>query len=608
MSSDFLSDDLDNDEYAALLRGLQWIEGFGVFFVECTPAQAQALILSLSSELADKKIQTLSLDSEIKDLRECISQLTQSEAIEVLFLTGLEKSFVPYIKAGYGGEGNYYKEDSVPPVLGRLNLDREAFKQAFPHLAIVCILPKFGIKYFIRRAPDFFDWRSGLFCFPESSENHQKMEKETTSLIDKIKKFVFSIIQFFVTLIRDPVGIRSLYHMGMGTFYDRSLKNYQKALYHYDEVLLLQPKEHRYWYFKGLVFHKLQRYEEELECYDNALKIKFDYVDSLIFKFRYSIHYKYWFSRGLALSKLGRGEEAVASYDKAIAIKPADYQAWFYRGNVLYDLGKKKEALANYDKAIAIKPDYYLAWFGRGYVLSNLGQKEEALTHYKKAITIKPYYYQAWFSYGCILHGLGQKEEALASYDQAITIKPNYYLAWVIRGDVLDDLGKKEEALVSYDKAITIKHDDSLAWNNRGLLLWKQGKLVEAAESFATALAIKPDYFFALSNDIELALVQQDFSRMQQRITTILPLLKSNEKYFVIVPFLQWLASPADSPQTVITAIQQLEANTPIDWDFEDMQPAIARLTPAQQQIAQTFIAFFQNKIDFETLQKQITA
>jgi len=33
----------------------------------------------------------------------------------------------------------------------------------------------------------------------------------------------------------------------------------------------------------------------------------------------------------------------------------------------------------------------------------------------------------------------------------------------------------------------------------------------------------------------------------------------------------------------------------------------IARLTPAQQQIAQTFIAFFQNKIDFETLQKQIT-
>ncbi|MEC4816697.1 MAG: hypothetical protein SAK29_26035 [Scytonema sp. PMC 1069.18] len=71
-----------------------------------------------------------------------------------------------YIKPGYGGQGNFYKEDSVPRVLGHLNLHRERFRDNF-NICFIFLVRLFGLKYFIHRAPDFYDWRSGVFEFLE---------------------------------------------------------------------------------------------------------------------------------------------------------------------------------------------------------------------------------------------------------------------------------------------------------------------------------------------------------------------------------------------------------------------------------------------------------
>lgn len=77
---------------------------------------------------------------------------------------GLEKSLTPYIQAGYGSEGDYYALDKIPKILGQLNLQRERFKERFK-LCFVFLAPRYAMKYFIRRAADFFDWRSGVWEF-----------------------------------------------------------------------------------------------------------------------------------------------------------------------------------------------------------------------------------------------------------------------------------------------------------------------------------------------------------------------------------------------------------------------------------------------------------
>jgi hypothetical protein len=80
-----------------------------------------------------------------------------------LFVVGLEKSLEKYIRTGYGGEGDYYNLDEIPPILSHLNWQRENFRDRFRHLCFVFLSPSFAIKYISRRAPDFFDWGSGIF-------------------------------------------------------------------------------------------------------------------------------------------------------------------------------------------------------------------------------------------------------------------------------------------------------------------------------------------------------------------------------------------------------------------------------------------------------------
>ncbi|AUI68382.1 tetratricopeptide repeat protein [Beggiatoa leptomitoformis] len=624
--------ELDAGEYTALSRALQWLDGFGFFFVECTPAQGQLLIKRLSDELRNKKTQVLSLTEEIPDLRKLILQLADYQTLEVLFLVGLEQSFTPHIKAGYGGEGDYYREDSVPPVLGRLNLDREIIKSDFPHLAIVCILPKFGIKYFIRRAPDFFDWRSGFFHFATEKTLLTQLIAEKTAIdydvylqLSEIEKQarLLELVELLEEPEQDDENKATL-HREIGIILE-SLTRTEEAIASYDKAIAFKPDYAFAWRNRGVALANLGRNEEAIASYDKAIALKPDYVfawrnrgtalvnlgryEEAIASYDKAIAFKpddalAWYNRGSVLDDLGRNEEAIASYDKAIAFKPDDASAWNNHGFALANLGRNEEAIASYDKAIAFKPDYVLAWNNRGNALANLGRNEEAIASYDKAIAFKPDYAFAWRNRGIMLANLGRYEEAIASYDKAIALKLDYAFAWDNRGFALAKLGHYEEAIASYDKAIALKPDDALAWNGRGSVLWKQGKLSEAEDNIAKALVIEPSSLPFLCTDIELALVQQDFVRMQQRLTVVLPLLKPSDETFVIVPFLQWLSQPTESIQPILTAIQQVA--TQITWDFGTTQPAIDRLTPEQQHIARAFIDYFQNKIDFITLQQTI--
>jgi superkiller protein 3 len=53
-----------------------------------------------------------------------------------------------------GGQGNFYKVDSVPRILNHLNQQRERFRDNFK-ICFIFIVRLFGLKYFIQRAPDF---------------------------------------------------------------------------------------------------------------------------------------------------------------------------------------------------------------------------------------------------------------------------------------------------------------------------------------------------------------------------------------------------------------------------------------------------------------------
>jgi tetratricopeptide (TPR) repeat protein len=97
-----------------------------------------------------------------------------------------------------------------------------------------------------------------------------------------------------------------------------------------------------------------------LASYNRALKVRPDYAEALR-------------NRGLILHKLKRFEEALASYDDALKVRPDCAEALTNRGGTLCELKQFEAALATYDHALTLRPDYAEAHFSEALCRLLLG-------------------------------------------------------------------------------------------------------------------------------------------------------------------------------------------------------------------------------------------
>ncbi|MBD2509631.1 tetratricopeptide repeat protein [Nostoc muscorum FACHB-395] len=486
------------EAYQDLLRALRRKSGFGLFFVQCTPGEADKFIVKLPQEIPHKNIAVLPLVEAIDNLYQPVAEFVKDKQVDILLIKGLEYSLYKYEKRSFGEitEGQFSNLTSVPHILNHLNQQRERFRDDFP-ISFVFLLRSFSINYFIHRAPDFFDWRSGVFELPTTPE---VIEQESNRLLlegdykeylklsheQKIEKIIE--IQDLLTEKHKPDNSQAslLFKLGNLLF---AAKEYEQAIASYDQALKIQPDHYKTWIYRGAVLcDYLQRFEEAIASFDQALKIKPD--DD-----------KAWYNRSIALNNSGRYEEALVSYDQALQIKPDDHTIWHNRGIALKDLGRNEEAIASFDQALEFQPDDYHAWSNRGIALRNLGRYEEAIASDDQALKINSNYYEAWNNRGVVLCDYLQRyEEAIISFDEVLKIQADDYVAWSNRGIALRNLGRYEEEIVSYDQALKFKPDYHQTWNNRGNALMSLGRYEEAIASYYQALKYKPDYYQAWNN------------------------------------------------------------------------------------------------------------
>ena len=445
-----------------LLRALRRKKGFGLFFVQCNPAQAEKAIEAIRSRFSKKQVETFELSKQSETLYSELAERYRNETFDIACITGVEQALLDYEDtqslAGWNRKEVYsYSWKGVPPLLSHLNRQREVFESNFP-IALLFFVPGFVIDYFVQRAPDFFDWRSGFFKFSESFEDLQKASQD---LIDKDS-------QHYLALTPQQRIERKLEIKGR-------VRDLQESDCEQASNLLRE---------QGKLFEIEGEYIEALVCYDRALNL-------------FSENYKVLNNKGLLLKRLERYKEAIAACEAAIEIESNYYQAWYGRGSILSVLSKHLEAVESYDRVIRIKPDYYLAWSARGRALENLKRYEEALENYDRAIEIRPDYHHTLNNRGGVLFALERYDEALEGYNRAIEIKPDYHYAWGNRGNTLNNLERYEEALESYNRAIEIKPDYHHAWDNRGNTLNNLERYEEALESCDCAIEIKPDYHYA---------------------------------------------------------------------------------------------------------------
>ncbi|NEO14836.1 MAG: tetratricopeptide repeat protein [Moorea sp. SIO3F7] len=488
------------EQYQDLLRALRRRRGFGLLFVRCSPVEAEKLVKQVKQDLSQKTIEMLRFEEPIDNLYGIVQDIPDRKQINFLFIQGLEYSFYKYEETkrqqGWDSEAIYsYSWKGVPHILNHLNQHRERFRDDFK-ICFVFLLRPFVLNYFIHRAPDFFDWRSGLFDFPSKSEDCQQEEFQHQSLNpEERSKQIIAIQERLEAEHHTPEEQADLLvELGMLLV---AAQEYQDAIANFDKALEIKPDDHQAWYSRGVALSILGRLETGIDSFDQALKIKPDYHEA-------------WYNRGLALSDLGRNEEAIESYDQALKFKLDNYLAGYKRWvKKLLVLEANKSGSESFDQALTSKLNDHKYCNKRGGDLLELGRNKAAIDFFEQALIIKRDDYEAWNNRGVALWKLGQKQAAINSYNQAVKIKPDLQEAWNNRGVALLELGENKAAINSFDKAIKIKPNDGQAWYNKACFYALQGNVGLALENLKQAINLNPEEYR------EMAKTDSDFDSIR---------------------------------------------------------------------------------------------
>jgi len=95
------------------------------------------------------------------------------------------------------------------------------------------------------------------------------------------------------------------------------------------------------WFKKGDSLHNSGKYQEALNCYDEALKINPKDPDALV-------------NKSDALLKLGRYQEALRYAEEALKMNPQDFTAWYNKAEALEYLDKPEEFIEAYEMFIKL--------------------------------------------------------------------------------------------------------------------------------------------------------------------------------------------------------------------------------------------------------------
>jgi hypothetical protein len=139
-------------------------EGLTIGFIESDVEDASTIIQALRQHSDCQSVQFDVMNFPDPKLRFLLCELTdalsklplEAGKTRVLILQGLEHSI--------GMTGEY------PRMLGIINYVRDDYVIDVPHSLLIC-LPSYAVKRFGLYAPDFWDWRSGMFLFNSVPED-----------------------------------------------------------------------------------------------------------------------------------------------------------------------------------------------------------------------------------------------------------------------------------------------------------------------------------------------------------------------------------------------------------------------------------------------------
>ncbi|MDD4934013.1 MAG: tetratricopeptide repeat protein [Methylacidiphilaceae bacterium] len=171
------------------------------------------------------------------------------------------------------------------------------------------------------------------------------------------------------------------------------------------------PNEGAAWFFLGLAYENLAKYDKAIHAYWEAIQRRQDF-------------YKAWCNLGTCYAYLGRYSEAVNAFQKAVQQKDDFGRAWSDLGGTYVQLGRYAEAVRALEKATQLRSDLPEAWCNLGTAYAELKNYDPAISATKKAVRLKPDYAEAWFNLATLYKATGRKDEMAKACQRVREIDP----------------------------------------------------------------------------------------------------------------------------------------------------------------------------------------
>ena len=264
--------------------------------------------------------------------------------------------------------------------------------------------------------------------------------------------------------------------------------NLAAAVDKYSEALDI-VEDHRYYYQKGVALLRMQRFDDAISSFNEALEHGSD-METV--------------GRALAGAYMGLGEElfsagnysgAIQYYTEAVGINP---DPRFYNRIAIAKRrnNQEQEAVENFQQAIEMNPNYAVAYAGLGGAYVGLQQYDDAIEAYSTALEIEPAMQQArrglataYTAKGNEILERGRVNEAISTLEQAIEANEQHSQAYLLLAVANNRVGNYQRAEEHARNAIEFKTGGQKGgeYFELGVALRNQGRTQEAIAAFEEA-------------------------------------------------------------------------------------------------------------------------
>jgi len=252
----------------------------------------------------------------------------------------------------------------------------------------------------------------------------------------------------------------------------------------------------RSWNSLGDVYSALERNQEAIEAYQQAIELDLDFAAP-------------WNSLGREYSLTGQNEAAINAYQQVIELTPDEVLPWYSLGNAFGSSQRYDEAMAAYRRAIELGPEEAWPYNNLGFVYQKLGRFDQATDLYRQALERHEDGHSkavTWDNLGNAYSAQGNYEEAISGYRWARTLAPEYAWPYHNLGTAHSARGEYETAIPYFQQTLE-RHerdqDRAAAWNSLGNAYHALDRLEEAIHAYQRVIELNPRFalpWYSLGN------------------------------------------------------------------------------------------------------------